>query len=189
MTNRLEPYLGGQEAGNVDSGIVRALRDRLGITSLIDIGCGNGVATNIYAGMGIDVTGVDGDWTCLPDDSRFIRHDFTEGVLDIGLFDLAYSVEFLEHLHEKYLPNVMSLFASCRYAVITAAKPGQKGHHHVNCQPPEYWHKVFSNWGFQYDHKTTMWLKDQSNMQKASGHRKGRHVKYFQRTGMFFRHV
>lgn len=187
--NKPEFHLGGQEAGNVDKGIVDALCNFFGITSLVDIGCGNGEATRIYADMGIDVTGVDGDWTRLPNDSRFILHDFTKGVLNIGPFDLAYSIEFLEHLHEEYLPNVMPLFAQCNYAVVTAALPGQKGHHHVNCRKPEYWHDVFRQWNLYYDDKVTQALKKQSTMQKASGPHTGKCIQFFKRTGMFFRKI
>lgn len=182
----LPEHLGGQNAGNVDTGLIKSLRKRLGIASLVDIGCGDGTATRIYAGLGLDVTGVDGDWTRLPDDSRFVQHDFTQGPLLAGPFDLAYSVEFLEHLEERYLENVMPLFAACQYAVVTAAPPGKNGHHHVNCRPPRYWKQVFADYGMAFDGKMTRWLRIQSTMCKATGGHAGKPFKAFREWGMFF---
>lgn len=188
-TSKLPDHLGGQFAGNIDLGIVCHLQKHFGVTSLVDIGCGDGAATLRYAELGIDVVGIDGDWTRLPKDDHFVLHDFTKGPLFVGGFDLAYSIEFLEHVEEQYIPNFMPQFAGCRYAVVTAALPGQRGHHHVNCQPPEYWIDVFRNWELEYDDETTQKLKSVSTLQKASGPRQGRDMKFFARTGMFFRHV
>lgn len=191
MTSELPEHLGGQESGNVDPKLVKTLRDHFGVRSLVDIGCGDGAATSFYGSLGLDVVGIDGDWTRLPKgDDRFLCHDFTSGPVEPpGHFDVAYSVEFLEHVEERYIPNFMPVFAACSYAVVTAALPGQEGHHHVNCQNPEYWHDVFAKWGLEYDDKTTQWLKNHSNLQKASGPRQGRRMRFFKRTGMFFRRV
>ena len=42
------------------------------------------------------------------------------------------------------------LFSRCKYVVVTAAPPGQPGHHHVNCRPTEYWIDVFKKYGFEF---------------------------------------
>lgn len=181
----LPEHLGGQMAGNADTALIQRLIDDLNITSLLDIGCGDGRAAFLYADMGLTLSGVDGDWTRLPE--GFIRHDFAQGPIDTPAADLAYSVEFLEHVEAQYVDNFMPSFARCQYAVVTAALPGQPGHHHVNCQPPEYWHEIFSSYGLEYDADYSKTLRQISDMRKVTGPRAGKRVKYFQRTGMFFR--
>jgi hypothetical protein len=37
--------------------------------------------------------------------------------------------------------------------------PGQGGHHHVNCQPPEYWIGVLAGAGFRHDPELTRQAK------------------------------
>jgi len=182
----LPEHLGGQEAGNIDVGLVATLANDLGIQSMVDIGCGDGKATEQYRHLVSRVVGVDGDWTRLPKSPLYILHDFTKGPLAVPA-DLAYSVEFVEHVAEEYVDNFMPTFAACKYAVITAARPGQRGHHHVNCQPPEYWIEQFRRYGMVFDPDYTEHLKKVSTMQKARGPRKGKRVRFFDRTGMFFR--
>ena len=183
----LPDHLGGQVDGNVDIGVVSTIVDALPVRSLIDIGCGDGAATLAYAGLGLDVRGIDGDWTRLPDDERFVLHDFTAGPFAVKPADLAYSVEFLEHIEERFLPNVMPLFAACRFAVVTAALPGQVGHHHVNCRGQAYWRNAFDAYGMTYDDRFTATLRAASTMCKAKGPNTGKPIRFFRRTGMFFR--
>lgn len=182
----LPEYLGGQNAGTVDLGVAQTLVD-IGYKSLLDIGCGDGFAPLAYAELGLEVVGVDGDWTRLPQDGPFLLHDFTKGLLRLPPFDVAYSIEFLEHLDERYLPNVAPLFQNCKVAVVTAALPNQPGHHHVNCQPPEYWHDIFRDWGLAFDAYLTDRLKKASTMKKATGIRAGKPIGFFRRTGMVFK--
>ena len=40
--------------------------------------------------------------------------------------------------------------SSSRLIVITAAKPGQEGVYHFNCQPKEYWIEKIQSLGFTY---------------------------------------
>ncbi|NBR26336.1 MAG: hypothetical protein EBU08_21645, partial [Micrococcales bacterium] len=88
----------------------------------------------------IEAYGIDGDFTIeYPKELRphITTHDFTTGpciTLPRQEFDLAWSVEFLEHVEEKYQENYMDAFTKCIYAIVTAAPPGYPGHHHVNCQ-------------------------------------------------------
>jgi hypothetical protein len=71
----------------------------------------------------------------------------------------------------------MKLFQLGSYAVITHAFPGQKGHHHVNCQQSIYWIDVFYDYGFVYDPVVTKEMKKYSNMQYP----------WIQNSGLFFK--
>ena len=108
-----------------------------------------------------------------------ILHDFTTGpcrAFDHQMFDLGWSVEFLEHVEEQYIPNFMDLFQKCRNLIVTAAPPGWPGEHHVNCQPKEYWIEVFAEYGLVYSEPFTNAIKTASTMRKP----------FMQQNGMFF---
>ena len=62
--------------------------------------------------------------------------------------DLVYCVEVVEHIKEKFLDNLLGTFQNAPVVVITHALPGQRGHHHVNTQPREYWLEKMDEIGY-----------------------------------------
>ena len=68
---------------------------------------------------------------------------------------MIWCCEFLEHVDEKFLPNVLETFKSADLLALTAALPGQDGHNHVNCQPLEYWIDALAGAGFRIDVEST----------------------------------
>jgi hypothetical protein len=132
-----------------------------GVRSIVDVGCGAGYASEWFHQRGCRVLGIDGSETAerlfrVP--GSFARHDYTTGPLTL-FADLAWSCEFVEHVEEQYVPNFMATFRHCTTVAMTFAEPGQAGHHHVNCQPADYWRGVFAAHGFRFDESTTMWLQ------------------------------
>jgi len=181
----LPSHLGGHlNKTHTDRGTLLYLMEKYNIKSFLDIGCGPGGMVQIANWRGLDALGIDGDWEVRKEpEAKVLIHDYTTGPAPLEAaslriaFDLGWSVEFLEHVEEQYLDNYMQDFARCKYVVCTAAGPGAPGHHHVNCQPAEYWHAVFDKYGFDYDDETTQEIRlKKSNMQKP----------FMQRTGMFF---
>jgi len=84
--------------------------------------------------------------------NNIIIHDYSKEKLFFSdRYDLAWSVEFLEHVEEKYLLNISNTFISCKYAIITAAPPKKGGHHHVNCKNLIYWIEKFKEYNFEYN--------------------------------------
>ena len=64
-------------------------------------------------------------------------------------FELAQSLEVAEHLDECYAENLIALLTSLSDIVLfSAAIPYQGGTHHINCQPPSYWAKIFAQHNF-----------------------------------------
>jgi hypothetical protein len=138
----------------------QALLDQ-GVQSVVDVGCGPGFACEWFHERGCIVTGIDGSETAersfrVP--LRFVRHDYTAGPLVLAA-DLAWSCEFVEHVEERCVPHFMTTFSGCRTVAMTFAEPGQAGHHHVNCQPAEYWVARFAESGLRFDEATTMALR------------------------------
>jgi SAM-dependent methyltransferase len=177
----LPSHLGGHmNKTHNDRGTLSFLVSEYGIKSFLDVGCGPGGMVALASMRGLDAMGIDGDWEVPKEKDTFILiHDFTTGPAPVERgFDLGWSVEFLEHVEEKYQDSYMRAFAHCKYVVCTAAPPGYPGHHHVNCQPLTYWRDVFDKYGFDYDNDVTQRIRHQeSTMQKP----------FMQTTGMFFK--
>ena len=69
-------------------------------------------------------------------------------------FDLVWSFEFVEHIHPKYIDNLMNSFANhADKVILSAAHPGQGGEGHFNEQLPAYWIAQFKRFGFHLKRK------------------------------------
>ena len=127
--------------------------ERLGVRSLLDIGCGEGHSTKFFRDLGCDVLGIDGSLQAKRDSvitDFHVIHDFVHGPFLIEKkFDLVWCCEFVEHVEERFSENFLGTFlASRKYLMLTFASPGQQGWHHVNCQPGSYWVKKLEAIGF-----------------------------------------
>lgn len=179
-------HLGGH--GNktwVDKGALSFLSNTFSISSMLDIGCGPGGMKEIAESLNIDWTGIDGDPSI--EKEGILIHDFTKGsVKDLPVFDLGWSVEFLEHVEEQYQPSYMHVFSRCKYVVCTAASPGFGGFHHVNEQCTDYWIKTFEKYGFKYNPEYTKLTAENSTMKQ---HVKKTQMSFIEMTGMFFENI
>jgi SAM-dependent methyltransferase len=129
--------------------------EQFGIQSVLDVGCGEGHSTKFFHKLGCKVLGVDGCRQALADSvipGCVLRHDFCHGpFLTDRSYDLIWSCEFLEHVKQEFVPNVLKTFSRASKAILmTHAFPGQEdGHHHVNCRPSSYWIRRIEALGFQ----------------------------------------
>jgi SAM-dependent methyltransferase len=122
--------------------------------SLLDVGCGTGTWLKAAADLGVaDFFGVDGVAIAasrlLIPSGRFAQQDLTK-TWDLGRrFDVALCLEVAEHLDESHAGNLIdSLVRHADLIFFSAACPGQEGQHHVNCQWPDYWQRLFNERGF-----------------------------------------
>lgn len=159
-----------------------------GVSSVIDVGCGEGHACGYFASLGLgldDVIGIDGvdQGDAWGHNARFIAHDYTKGKLGLSSMgyevDLCWSCEFVEHIEEQYIPNFLETFGCARHILMTHAEPGQQGHHHVNCQPRDYWVGVMAAIGYELD-----W--DLSLLCRAKAMRNEHEHNHFARSGLAF---
>ncbi|HEY5884265.1 MAG TPA: class I SAM-dependent methyltransferase [Pyrinomonadaceae bacterium] len=131
--------------------------------TVLDLGCGTGRSLDYFVELGIEAQGIEGSSVAI---SR-ARHpeliqqiDFNHEVNLNRKFDLVWCFEVVEHIHPKYVHNLMKTFsnhADC--VVISAARPGQGGEGHFNEQPPEYWIKKFKDHGYECDETKTERLR------------------------------
>jgi len=138
--------------------------EKFNIKKVLDVGCGMGHAINEFNNYCEDVVGIDGSKYVVensPLKEQIFYHDFSVGTLETeNKYDLCWSCEFVEHVEEKYRDNFLEVFSYAKYLAITYAEPGQPGHHHVNCQPKEYWIENLKRYGFEYDEETTEELRN-----------------------------
>ena len=167
MTN--QDHLGGcYETGDSNTIVQEVwgwLMVQYNIQSMIDIGCGYGHAAEYFQKFLIHCTGVEGYKPAIENkvcSCPVVEHDYTLGELDLAnhtRWNLGWCAEVVEHIEEKYLPNLLHTFKACDHVCITHAVPGQDGYHHVNCQTSEYWVDRFTEAGFIYDAENTALLR------------------------------
>ncbi len=174
----LPAHLGGhQNETHIDDGALSLMIENFGVKSYLDVGCGPGGMVDLAISKGLDAQGVDGDFT-VKRSFPCIIHDFTTGPAPIPnrIYDMGWSVEFLEHVEQRYISNYMDAFLKCKRVVVTHGLPGQPGHHHVNLQNAEYWFHTFAMYGFLFDLNTTNKLRQASTMAE----------RYIRTTGLVF---
>lgn len=131
-------------------------------SKVIDLGCATGDLVAEWRRLGFEAVGIEGSKGAQPYlESRHIYFlDLTaplkENMKQIGLvphmlnkFALVTCFEVFEHIapkHADQLVDNVCMFSDS--AVVSAAPPGQGGHHHVNCRPREYWTEKFKERGF-----------------------------------------
>ena len=137
-------------------------------TSVFDAGCALGsFLDGFWQTGGCCIRGCEiGYHNAVPYMSEVTRRnvyeiDLTKPMHFLGEFDLVMSIEVAEHLPEEgarqYAENLTKQAKDRIW--ITAAGPGQPGSHHVNCQPPEYWSEIFSEFGWILDKDDTEAIK------------------------------
>ena len=162
----------------VDYKVLECIKDKFNIKTMIDVGCGEGKQVEYARKIGINTIGVDGcPALSIYSKPYFVHHNYVRGMVNLGQFDLGWSVEFLEHVFDKYIPNFMDTLTRCKFVICTHAIPGQRGIHHVNCQTEEYWIKVFGEYGLEYDEKQTDNIKNLATMS------------HIRKRGLFFRNI
>jgi len=178
------PHLGGYIVGGDDATFYphlwKWLVEHQGVTSVLDVGCGEGHAVNYFREeLECYAVGLDG----IRQDSPWIHQvDFSEGPdnrFSALEFDLVWSCEFVEHVEERYMTNYLSSFAQGRLILMTHAAPDQPGHHHVNCQTATYWQGVMAAIGYHLNWDLTMLARAKSMANQSPWN-------HFARSGLAF---
>lgn len=152
-----QPHLGGNEPGGDPHSFFPELWawmvKKLDVKRVLDVGCGEGHAMGAFAKLGCKVQGIDG----LERNAEMARafgpcvtHDLTKGAVEVPGMDLVWCCEVVEHIDEKFLDNLLDTICVGKWLAMTHAVPGQDGHHHVNCQPQEYWVEKLALRGYRY---------------------------------------
>jgi len=119
------------------------IKDNLNPQKVLDLGCGPGTYVNCFQELGVNVVGYDTD----------LRIEGNANLICKSLFDVEENadvvlcLEVAEHIDSSnnlQIVEAMSNALSPKGVLIwTAAKPGQGGVGHINCQTKEYWADLF----------------------------------------------
>jgi hypothetical protein len=171
----LAEHLGGHlNRTHTDRGILRWFLENHDIRSMLDVGCGPGGQVELAREWGIDAWGIDGDHTLDRPGDHYIIHDYCVGPSTFDRpVDLVWSCEFVEHVDEQYVPNFVADFARGRWLCMSYAPPGHDGHHHVNCQPEDYWIECLQQHGFRYRSDITAQVRRASTQAKKFMRKRG----------------
>lgn len=137
------PHLGGNIKGGDPYTFCPRVWDyvisRFSIGSVLDLGSGDGGTSQYFFKKGLKTVAVEGLAENIATSLYpTIQIDLTKEHVNTRV-DLVHCQEVVEHIEERYLNNLLKSLTCGRIVLMTHALPGQTGHHHVNCQPPEYW--------------------------------------------------
>lgn len=132
--------------------IVPMVLDNMGkVSSVLDVGCGEGWFGAEFLRHGCDVVGLDDGMTVESSlEGRLVKWDLMESFGRLfPPVDLVVCLEVAEHLPESRARSFVADLCSAGKAVLfSAAIPGQGGTEHVNCQWPSYWADRFAESGY-----------------------------------------
>jgi SAM-dependent methyltransferase len=140
-------------------------------SSILDVGCGAGTWLRAAMDLGVsDAFGVDGvdispEKLYIPPQQRRVQ-DLTKP-WDLGRrFEMAICLEVGEHLDEPDAPSLVeALVKHADTIVFSSACPSQPGQHHVNCQWPVYWQRLFNKHGYACEDSLRWKMWDESRIE------------------------
>ena len=145
------------------------------VHSVMDVGCGRGISTAWFATHGLRTECVEGshdaiEQSMVPDASILTEHDFSRGPWWPGqTFDLAWAVEFLEHVNLQFHYNYVQVFRKA--AVLAVSHSNWGGWHHVEVHDDDWWIDKFEAYGFRHSKKLTAELRTVATREKHGGAR------------------
>ena len=121
------------------------VKDNLNPQKVLDLGCGPGTYVNCFQELNIDATGYDTDIRVKGNDHLICKSLFD--VEETG--DVVLCLEVAEHIEScknlKIAEAMTRALAPKGTLIWTAAKPGQGGVGHINCQTKDYWIDLFKS--------------------------------------------
>jgi hypothetical protein len=143
VTDSVRPDLGGNmrcgDARTFMPRVWRYLVERFAVSSMLDVGCGEGHTVKFFSRLGVIAHGIDGLRTNVERAVFPIAlHDLLRGPYCMPV-DLVWSCEVAEHILPEKVDHFVDTLANGTIIAMTHGLPGQSGHHHVNCQPSDYW--------------------------------------------------
>jgi hypothetical protein len=134
--------------------IIPLIMDMVRPRSVVDVGCGVGAWLSVFLDHGVqDILGIDSvdvpvDLLMVPR-KVFQSTDLSQPAPINRVFDLAVSVEVVEHLPMNASDVFVAFLTSLAPVVVfAAAVPFQGGTGHINEQWPDFWVELFRKRGY-----------------------------------------
>lgn len=127
---------------------------------IMDVGCAIGDYVDGFYERGYKARGIEGSRCAEPFVVPRVKEKITFGYdLRFSLpyieeSDVCLCLEVAEHIEEIYADTLVSnLCYLSNVVIVSAAPPGQKGHHHVNCKNKLYWAEKFQGKKYYRNYK------------------------------------
>jgi hypothetical protein len=169
-------HLGGFtvfDINGVSPSVWKYMVEKLGVHSLLDVGCGRGTSTTWFLKHGVDILCAEGshdayEKTFLPDPAtQMVEHDFTRGPWwPEKTYDAVWAVEFLEHVNVQYHFNYITAFRKAALLFVSSSRWG--GWHHVEVHQDEWWIRKYESYGFRYDDTLTQQVRSIASAEKGN---------------------
>ena len=130
------------------------------ISSVLDIGAGNGQASLYFGQRGVYSIAIDSNTDAKTMIYPIVQHDFQQSPFEIQpKFALAYLFEFLAALPAQALPNFAKTLHCVNSLLFTiSAPPLESGE--INYEPMQYWLDWFQQQGFTVDEIITNRIRE-----------------------------
>lgn len=129
------------------------IADNLKPNKVLDLGCGPGTYVNCFTELGVSCIGYDTDQRVEGKENLKCQSLFN--VEDTA--DVVLCMEVAEHIdsaeNNRIVQCIEKTIEKEGILIWTAAKPGQGGVGHINCQTKDYWHQLFEDIGLVRDFK------------------------------------
>jgi len=146
--------------------VLADIQSRFSARSVIDVGCGTGEYLEAARALGMQAWGVDLSQAaikvCRQKKLDVVQADLSQPGNLPWRADVVYSFEVAEHLAESAASHFARKLchAAMKSVILTAARPGQAGVCHINCQPKSYWIAMFESHSFQHNAVLTQELEN-----------------------------
>jgi len=152
------------------------------VSSVLDVGSGFGYASDYFSKKLVSTTAIEG----LPYNVK--NAVYPTELVDLSVesyvpdrpFDLVWSCEVAEHIDEASIDFFLDTVTNSKVLALTAAPPEDGGHHHVNCQIPDYWIDRIQDKGMKFSFHMTMKAREVSHCFVPN------RTSHFARNGMIF---
>ena len=126
---------------------------------VVDIGCGTGQWLDEYRKFGVLTKGIEGSINAFIEMSEetkktVLKWDLRDRIeKENNNVDFVQSFEVAEHIEEEYADIFIHHLVRDNpdTILLTAARPGQHGHQHVNCKERKYWEDKMKNNGYLFE--------------------------------------
>lgn len=131
---------------------------RRNIKYAYDVGCGPGIYVDAMCDVGINALGFDNDPRALGY-RRVVHADLAKPMEMGSRRHCVLCLEVAEHMPEAASPqliqNIANMIMPGGMLIWSAAKPGQGGDGHINCQERSYWEALLLQFSFYQAHALT----------------------------------
>lgn len=122
------------------------------MASYVDVGCATGDLVREMDRRSYDAWGIEGSKECwdFRVTNKIIIKDLREP-FTMRKFCVCSCLEVAEHIEPEFVDIFVSnLSRLSDNLILSAAPPGQGGHHHVNCQSLSYWISKINRHGYEH---------------------------------------